>query len=84
MYLFDDALSALDVHADAAVRANLRQVAADATVIIVAQRVSTVMQADQVIVLDDGRVVGRGAHATLLADCPTYAQFAESQSMEAS
>ena len=84
VYLFDDALSALDVHADAAVRANLRQVAADATVIIVAQRVSTVMQADQVIVLDDGRVVGRGAHATLLADCPTYAQFAESQSMEAS
>ncbi len=80
VYLFDDALSALDVHTDAAVRANLRQMAADSAFIIVAQRVSTVMHAEQVIVLDNGRVVGQGDHATLLDECPTYAQFAESQS----
>ncbi len=84
VYLFDDALSALDVHTDAAVRANLRQVAADSAVIIVAQRISTVMYAEQVIVLDTGRVVGRGDHATLLDECPAYAQFAESQSVSAS
>ena len=80
VYLFDDALSALDVHTDAAVRANLRQMADDSVFIIVAQRVSTVMHAEQVIVLDNGRVVGQGDHATLLDECPTYAQFAESQS----
>ncbi len=83
VYLFDDALSALDVHTDAAVRANLRQMAADSTVIIVAQRVSTVMHAEQVIVLDNGRVAGQGDHATLLDECPTYAQFAESQTVGA-
>lgn len=83
VYVFDDALSALDVHTDAAVRDNLRRAAADATVIIVAQRISTVIHADQVIVLDGGRVVGRGDHQTLLADCPAYAQFAESQSLVA-
>ena len=60
VYLFDDALSALDVHTDAAVRANLRQMADDSVFIIVAQRVSTVMHAEQVIVLDNGRVVEIG------------------------
>ncbi|BBZ08606.1 ABC transporter ATP-binding protein [Mycolicibacterium doricum] len=83
VYLFDDALSALDVHTDARVRASLREVSAEATVIVVSQRLSTVAQADQVIVLDDGRVVGVGTHESLLADCPTYAQFAESQSVDA-
>lgn len=83
VYLFDDALSALDVHTDARVRASLREVSAEATVVVVSQRLSTVAQADQVIVLGDGRVVGVGTHESLLADCPTYAEFAESQSVDA-
>ena len=81
VYLFDDALSALDVHTDARVRDQLREVAADSTVIIVAQRISTVMGADQVIVLEDGHVAGAGTHETLLTECPAYAQFADSQSL---
>jgi len=81
VYLFDDALSALDVHTDLRVRDQLREVAADSTVIIVAQRISTVIGADQVIVLDDGLVVGTGTHETLLIDCPAYAEFADSQSL---
>ncbi|MDI3315511.1 MAG: ABC transporter ATP-binding protein [Mycobacterium sp.] len=83
IYLFDDAFSALDVHTDAQVRASLREISADSTIIIVAQRISTVMQADQVVVVDDGRVVGTGSHESLLADCPTYTQFVESQSLGA-
>jgi ATP-binding cassette, subfamily B, multidrug efflux pump len=83
IYLFDDAFSALDVHTDARVRASLAEIAADATMIVVAQRISTVVQADQVIVVDDGRVVGAGTHESLLADCPTYQEFAESQSLDA-
>lgn len=83
VYLFDDAFSALDVHTDARVRAALREVSATATVIIVSQRISTVAQADQVIVIDDGRVVGAGTHDALLTDCPTYAQFVDSQSVRA-
>ena len=82
IYLFDDALSALDVHTDAVVRSRLQEVSGAATVIVVAQRISTVISADQVIVLDDGRVVGTGTHDTLLQTCPCYAQLAESQTME--
>ena len=82
IYLFDDAFSALDVHTDARVRASLAEISADATMIVVAQRISTVSQADQVIVIDDGRVVGAGTHESLLADCPTYREFAESQSLD--
>nr|WP_090276862.1 ABC transporter ATP-binding protein [Mycolicibacterium komanii]CRL70471.1 multidrug ABC transporter ATPase and permease [Mycolicibacterium komanii] len=81
VYLFDDAFSALDVHTDARVRAALREVSAEATVIVVAQRISTVIQADQIVVIDDGRIVGIGTHETLLADCPEYAEFADSQSL---
>ncbi|OBH21740.1 hypothetical protein A5710_03840 [Mycolicibacter sinensis] len=81
IYLFDDAFSALDTRTDAAVRAALQEVAAQATVIIVAQRISTVAQADQIVVIDDGRVVGTGTHHHLLIECPTYAEFAESQSL---
>jgi ATP-binding cassette subfamily B protein len=84
VYLFDDAFSALDVHTDARVRAALRDVSAESTVIIVAQRISTVVEADQVIVIDDGKVVGSGTHESLLSDCPTYAEFADSQSVTAS
>ncbi len=58
VYLFDDAFSALDVHTDARVRAALREVSADATVVIVSQRISTVIEADQVVVVEDGRIVG--------------------------
>ena len=83
LYLFDDAFSALDVHTDARVRAALREVSAAATVIIVSQRISTVAQADQVIVIDDGRVVGAGTHDALLTDCPTYVEFVDSQSVRA-
>lgn len=83
IYLFDDALSALDVHTDARVRAALREVSADATVVIVSQRISTVIEADQVVVVSDGRIVGIGTHETLLADCPTYAEFAASQAVTA-
>jgi ATP-binding cassette subfamily B protein len=81
VYLFDDAFSALDVHTDARVRAALREVSADATVVIVSQRISTVAEADQVVVIDDGAVVGTGTHESLLADCPIYAEFADSQSV---
>jgi ABC-type multidrug transport system fused ATPase/permease subunit len=83
IYLFDDAFSALDVHTDTKVRSALSEVSADATVIIVAQRISTIAKADQIIVIDDGRVVGTGTHESLLADCPTYAEFADSQSVGA-
>jgi ATP-binding cassette subfamily B protein len=83
IYLFDDAFSALDVHTDARVRASLRDVSADATVVIVSQRISTVAEADQIVVVDDGHVVGIGTHETLLESCPTYAEFADSQSLGA-
>jgi ATP-binding cassette, subfamily B, multidrug efflux pump len=83
IYLFDDAFSALDVHTDARVRSALGEVSADATVVIVAQRISTVATADQIVVIDDGRVVGTGTHESLLTDCPTYAEFADSQTIAA-
>jgi ATP-binding cassette, subfamily B, multidrug efflux pump len=83
VYLFDDAFSALDVHTDARVRRSLRETSGDATIIVVTQRISTASQADQVIVVDNGKIVGAGIHEALLADCPTYAEFASSQSMGA-
>jgi ATP-binding cassette subfamily B protein len=79
IYLFDDSFSALDVATDARLRLALRPVTADATVIIVAQRVATIMDADQIVVLEDGRVVGLGTHEVLLESCPTYAEIVESQ-----
>jgi ABC-type branched-subunit amino acid transport system ATPase component len=83
IYLFDDAFSALDVHTDSAIRSALREVASDATVIVVAQRISTVTDADRIIVLDNGRVVDVGTHNALMDRCAVYAQFVDSQSLGA-
>lgn len=83
IYLFDDAFSALDVHTDARVRAALREVSATSTVMIVSQRISTVAEADQIVVVDDGRVVGTGTHSQLLDTCEAYRELAESQSVSA-
>ena len=79
IYLFDDSFSALDLGTDARLRAALRPVTRDAAVIIVAQRVSTIQDADQIIVLDDGLIVGIGQHDDLVVSCPTYAEIVESQ-----
>ncbi len=79
IYLFDDSFSALDLATDARLRAALAPVVAEATVLIVAQRVSTIMNADQILVLEDGHEVGLGTHRELLADCPTYAEIVASQ-----
>lgn len=79
VYLFDDSFSALDFKTDAALRAALKEKTADATVLIVAQRVSTIMHADQIVVLNEGRVAGIGTHKELLASCQTYREIAQSQ-----
>lgn len=79
IYLFDDSFSALDFKTDAQVRSALAQTQRDATVIVVAQRISTVMHAQQILVLDEGRLVGKGTHAELMRDCEIYRQIAMSQ-----
>ncbi|WP_029136315.1 ABC transporter ATP-binding protein [Nakamurella lactea] len=79
VYLFDDSFSALDVATDARLRAALRPRTRDASVIVVAQRVSTIRDADSIVVLDNGRIVGIGRHHDLLDSCPTYAEIVESQ-----
>ena len=79
VYLFDDAFSALDLATDARLRAELKPVTRDAAVIVVAQRVSTIVDADLIVVLDDGRVVGQGRHEELLASCATYQEIVASQ-----
>ena len=79
VYVFDDSFSALDYATDAALRRALARQTADATVIVVAQRVSTVLTADQIVVLDNGRAVGIGRHEELLETCPTYAEIVTSQ-----
>jgi ATP-binding cassette subfamily B multidrug efflux pump len=79
IYLFDDSFSALDLATDARLRAALAPHTAAATVIIVAQRVSTIMSADQILVLEDGHVVGHGSHTELLESCPTYQEIVASQ-----
>jgi ATP-binding cassette subfamily B multidrug efflux pump len=79
IYLFDDSFSALDLATDARLRAALAPVVADAVTVIVAQRVSTIMDADQILVVDDGRTVGLGTHHDLLATCETYAEIVASQ-----
>jgi ATP-binding cassette subfamily B protein len=83
IYLFDDSFSALDLGTDARLRAALRPVTADAAVVVVAQRVSTIVDADQIIVLENGGIVGMGRHGQLLETCPTYAEIVASQQTEA-
>lgn len=79
VYIFDDSFSALDLKTDAALRKALKSYTKDATVLIVAQRVSTIMNAEQIIVLDEGRIVGKGTHKELLKNCTQYREIAESQ-----
>ena len=79
IYIFDDTFSALDFKTDAKLRAALKGYTEESTVLIVAQRVSTIMHADQILVLDEGRVVGQGTHDELLRTCTTYREIAESQ-----
>ena len=83
VYLFDDSFSALDYKTDAALRRALSQQVKDAAVIIVAQRISTILHAQQIIVLDEGKVAGIGTHEELMASCPTYQEIARSQLSEA-
>ncbi len=79
VFLFDDSFSALDFATDAALRKALADYTQDATLIIVAQRVGTIMDAENIYVLDDGRIIGQGTHAQLLRTCPAYREIAESQ-----
>ena len=79
VYLFDDSFSALDYKTDVALRRALKAQTDNATVIIVAQRISTVLHANQILVLDEGRLVGKGTHAQLMASCPEYQEIARSQ-----
>lgn len=82
VFLFDDSFSALDYKTDAKLRAALNEKLTDATVIIVAQRISTILHADQILVLEDGKIVGSGTHEELLENCETYLEIAKSQLSE--
>lgn len=79
IYLFDDSFSALDLTTDARLRAALRPVTQDACIVVVAQRISTIVEADQIIVPDDGAIVGIGTHDELVVSCPTYGEIVASQ-----
>ena len=79
IYIFDDSFSALDFKTDAALRRALKKEVVDSTVLIVAQRISTILHADQIIVLDEGKIVGKGTHKELLKNCEVYRQIASSQ-----
>lgn len=82
VYIFDDSFSALDYKTDVTLRAALKEKTEDSTVMIVAQRISTILHAEQIIVLDDGKIVGKGTHKELLRNCDTYYQIASSQLSE--
>ena len=79
VYIFDDSFSALDFSTDKALRAALKEAAGGSTIIIVAQRINTILDADQIIVLDEGRIVGKGTHAQLMENCQVYQEIARSQ-----
>lgn len=80
--MFDDSFSALDLKTDAALRRALKRATADTTTLIVAQRISTIIHADQILVLERGRVVGQGTHPELMENCEVYRQIAMSQLSE--
>lgn len=82
IYIFDDSFSALDFKTDAKLRAALKKEVGNSAVIIVAQRISTILDADQIIVLDEGRIVGKGKHNELMKNCTVYQQIAHSQLSE--
>lgn len=82
LYVFDDSFSALDLLTDARLRAALKPLTRASAVILVAQRVSTIADAEQILVLEDGRIVGRGTHSQLIEECPTYAEIVASQNSE--
>lgn len=79
LFVFDDSFSALDMKTDAKLRKALETKVSDCTEVIVAQRISTILHADQILVLDDGEIVGKGTHVELLANCEVYQQIAKSQ-----
>ncbi len=79
IYIFDDSFSALDFKTDAALRRSLKKQLGGSTVIMIAQRVGTIMHAEQIIVLDRGTIVGKGTHGELLKKCPQYLEIASSQ-----
>ncbi|MPN63883.1 putative ABC transporter ATP-binding protein [bioreactor metagenome] len=79
IFIFDDSFSALDFRTDAALRRALKEHTGESTIIVVAQRVNTIMNAEQIIVLDNGRIVGTGTHRALLKSCPEYFEIASSQ-----
>jgi ATP-binding cassette subfamily B protein len=79
IFIFDDTFSALDFKTDTALRKALKEKTGDSTVLLVTQRVATVMSADQIIVLDDGKIVGKGTHRDLMKTCQTYQEIATSQ-----
>ena len=83
LYIFDDSFSALDFKTDAALRKALAKETKGSAVLIIAQRVSTIRHADQIIVLHEGRMAGIGTHDELLTDCPVYREIYESQTKEA-
>ena len=82
IYIFDDSFSALDFKTDAKLRAALKEETTHSAVILVAQRISTIMDADQIVVLDEGRVAGIGTHKELMESCTVYQQIARSQLSE--
>ena len=82
IFVFDDSFSALDMKTDRKLRKALEKHVKDKTVIIVAQRISTILKADEILVLDEGRIVGKGTHTALLKECSIYQQIAKSQLSE--
>ena len=79
IYIFDDSFSALDFKTDAALRKELKKSAGESTLLIVAQRISTIADADQIVVLNEGRIAGKGTHKELMQTCEIYREIASSQ-----
>ena len=83
LYIFDDSFSALDFKTDAALRKALAPETREAAVVIIAQRVSSIRHADQIIVINEGEMVGKGTHEELMENCPVYREISDSQTKEA-